>query len=381
VGDQPPGAIAISAAVLRSPTGRHVMETVYLAPPAEDEILVRIHAAGFCHSDVLPRDARFTAFPLIVGHEGAGIVERVGARVSRVAVGDHVVLTFQSCGHCQLCASGKPSYCDSFVKLNASGRNGDGSTCVRDARGEEISARWFGQSSFATHALATERNAVVVDRDLPLTLVAPLGCGIQSGAGAVMVTFDMKAGESLVVFGAGSVGLSAVLGARAVGASTIVAVDLHRARLDMALEFGATHVFDAGADDLVAKIRQATGGGAHYAFDTTGVPSVISKAIAAIRKGGACGLVGAPTGELVISQYDLNGKALMRIVEGGVEPHVFIPKMIALWKAGSFPFDKLIQTFPLSQINEAEQSSLSGLVIKPVLVPDEYFAKQSNKTQ
>jgi aryl-alcohol dehydrogenase len=203
--------------------------------------------------------------------------------------------------------------------------------------------------------------------------VAPLGCGIQSGAGAVMVTFDMKAGESLVVFGAGSVGLSAVLGARAVGAGAIVAVDLHRSRLDMALELGATHVFDAGAEDLVRQIREATGGGAHYAFDTTGVPAVTSKAIAAIRKGGACGIVGAPTGDLVISQHDLSGKALMRIVEGGVEPHAFIPKMIALWRAGSFPFDKLIKTFPLSQINEAEQSSLSGLVIKPVLVPDEYF--------
>ena len=370
--DGRPGGIAINAAVLRSPTARHVMEKVYLAAPADDEILVRIHAAGFCHSDVLPRDPRFTGFPLIVGHEGAGIVEQVGSKVSRVAGGDHVVLTFQSCGHCQPCASGKPSYCDSFTKLNASGRNDDGSTCVRDERGEEISARWFGQSSFATHALVTERNAVVVDSDLPLTLVAPLGCGIQSGAGAVMVTFDMKVGESLVVFGAGSVGLSAVLGARAVGAGAIVAVDLHRARLDMALELGATHVFDAGAEDLVGRIREATGGGAHYAFDTTGVPNVISMAIAAIRKGGACGMVGAPTGELVISQHDLNGKALRRIVEGGVEPHEFIPKMIALWRAGSFPFDKLIETFPLSHINEAEQSSLSGLVIKPVLVPDEY---------
>lgn len=371
--EQRPGDIAISAAVLRSPTAPYVIEKVYLAAPADDEILVRIHAAGFCHTDVLPRDARFTGFPLIVGHEGAGVVERVGAKVSRVAVGDHVVLTFQSCGHCQLCASGRPSYCDSFAKLNASGRNADGSTCVRDEQGEEISARWFGQSSFATHALVTERNAVVVDRDLPLTLLAPLGCGIQSGAGAVMVTFDMKAGESLVVFGAGSVGLSAVLGARAVGAGAIVAVDLHRSRLDMALELGATHAFDAGAEDLVGRIREATGGGAHYAFDTTGVPNVISKAIAAIRKGGACGLVGAPTGDLVISQHALSGKALMRIVEGGVEPHAFIPKMIALWRAGSFPFDKLIKTFPLSQINEAEQSSLSGLVIKPVLVPDKYF--------
>ncbi|MEA3020395.1 MAG: aryl-alcohol dehydrogenase [Actinomycetota bacterium] len=281
------------------------------------------------------------------------------------------MLTFQSCGRCQLCTSGQPSYCDSFATLNASGRNGDGSTCVRDERGEEISARWFGQSSFATYALVTERNAVVVDRDLPLALLAPLGCGIQSGAGAVMVTFDMQFGESLVVFGAGSVGLSAVLGARAVGAGAIVAVDLHRTRLDMALELGATRVFDANAEDLVAHVREATGGGAHYAFDTTGVPNVISNAIAALRKGGVCGMVGAPTGELVISQHDLNGKALRRIVEGGVDPHAFIPKMISLWRAGSFPFDKLIKTFPLSQINEAERSSLSGSVIKPVLVPDD----------
>src|SRR3981081_4663391 len=143
MGDRTPGGMAISAAGLRSPTALHVMEKVYLAAPADDEILVRIHAAGFCHTDVLPRDARFTGFPLIVGHEGAGIVEQVGSRVSRVAVGDHVVLTFQSCGHCQLCASGKPSYCDSFGKLNATGRNGDGSTCVRDVRGEESGGPWL----------------------------------------------------------------------------------------------------------------------------------------------------------------------------------------------------------------------------------------------
>src|ERR1700736_3775286 len=277
MGEQRPGETVISAAVLRSPTAPYVMETVFLAAPADDEILVRIHAAGYCHTDVLARSSPYAGLPLIVGHEGAGIVERVGSKVSRVAVGDHVVLTFQSCGQCQLCASGKPSYCDSFGKLNASGRNADGSTCVRDEQGEEISARWFGQSSFATHALVTERNAVVVDRDLPLTLLAPLGWWVQSGAGAVIVTFDMKAGESLVVFGAGSVGLSAVLGARAVGAGAIIAVDLHRSRLDMALELGATHVFEAGAEDLVGQIRKATGGGAHYAFDTTSVPDVISK--------------------------------------------------------------------------------------------------------
>jgi aryl-alcohol dehydrogenase len=244
---------------------------------------------------------------------------------------------------------------------------------VRGKNEEEISSRWFGQSSFATYAITTQRNTVVIDRDVPLVKMAPLGCGIQSGAGAVIVTFGMKRGESLAVFGAGSVGLSAVMAAHGIGASAIIAVDIHQHRLELARELGATHTFLGSDEGLVTRILEVTNGGVHYAFDTTGVPSIVMNGIAALRKTGTCGMVGAPTGDLVIPPHALNGKSLTRIVEGGVDPHKFIPELIALWKRGVFPFDRLIKTFPLSQINEAEEASLKGRVVKPVLLPHPTF--------
>jgi aryl-alcohol dehydrogenase len=366
-------SMLIDAAVLRSRDGPYSLEKVALAEPSEKEILVRVVAAGYCHTDVLPRSRPASILPLITGHEGAGIVEKVGPQVSNVAIGDHVVLTFQSCGECHPCQEGKPSYCDDFGHLNASGRNADGSTGVRGKNEEEISSRWFGQSSFATYAITTQRNTVVIDRDVPLVKMAPLGCGIQSGAGAVIVTFGMKRGESLAVFGAGSVGLSAVMAAHGIGASAIIAVDIHQHRLELARELGATHTFLGSDEGLVTRILEVTNGGVHYAFDTTGVPSIVMNGIAALRKTGTCGMVGAPTGDLVIPPHALNGKSLTRIVEGGVDPHKFIPELIALWKRGVFPFDRLIKTFPLSQINEAEEASLKGRVVKPVLLPHPTF--------
>jgi len=359
-----------TAAVLRAHDAPYVLEEVTLRAPGPHEVLVRIVGAGMCHSDVLPRVADFIAAPpIITGHEGAGVVEAVGAEVRNVLVGDHVVLSFDSCGACSNCIGGEPAYCETFVVRNMFGRELDGSTTATDAGGAPVAARWFGQSSFATHAIATERNAVVVDKSLPLEMLGPLGCGIQTGAGSILHALDVQVGSSVAVYGAGAVGLAAVMAAKVAGAATIIAVDLQRHRLDLALELGATHAVDGSAPDVAMQVIAASGGGVHCSFDTTGVPSVITGALVATRMTGKCGLVGVMQGPLAVDSASMLGKSVSYILEGGVDPQVFIPRMIELWQDGRFPFDRLIEKFPLSAINEAEASSLAGGVIKPVLIP------------
>lgn len=360
----------IQAAVLRDGAGPYTIETVELADPGPGEILVRIVGAGMCHTDVLPRAPEtFAPPPIIPGHEGAGVVEAIGEGVDDIAVGDHVVLSFDSCGICSNCRNGQPAYCETFIFRNLTGRSLDGSTPVRDAQGAEVAARWFGQSSFATHCIATARNAVVVDKSLPLEKLGPLGCGIQTGAGSVLCAMDVQPGTSIVVFGTGAVGLSAVMAAKVAGAATIIAVDLQPHRRELALELGATHALDGADEGLVEQIVEITGGGANYSFDTTGIPAVMLNALACLRMTGVCGYVGVQLGDLVLDALSIIGKTLIGILEGSADPKIFIPQLIELWEAGDFPFDRLIEEYPMSAVNEAEQSSLAGGTIKPVLIP------------
>jgi aryl-alcohol dehydrogenase len=360
----------ITAAVLRQADGEYILEDVELAAPGPGEVLVRVVGAGMCHTDVLPRSpASFSPPPIITGHEGSGVVEGVGAGVDEINIGDHVVLSFASCGECGNCLRGQPSYCDTFLLRNLLGRNLDGSTGVVDGEGNEVASRWFGQSSFASHCVAGARNVVVVDHDLPLELLGPLGCGILTGAGSVLVSLDVQPGTSIAVFGAGAVGLAAVMAARIAGASTIVAVDIHPHRLELATELGATHVVDGRAADVAMQVLDACPGGADYTFDTTGKVSVITDALASLKLAGHCGLVGIQAEPLVLDPVALVGKTVSGILEGGAVPQELIPRLISLWRDGEFPFDRLIKTFPLEDINIAEQASLRGDVIKPVLLP------------
>ena len=362
----------ITAAVLRAPDQPYSLEQVTLDDPRPDEVLVRIVGVGMCHTDVLPRAAEtISPPPIICGHEGAGVVEAVGDDVEGVAVGDHVVLSFESCGTCEACAAGRPYACEEFFLRNLLGRRADFSTAVTDADGQEIPSRWFGQSSFATYALATARNVVVVDPSLPLEKLGPLGCGIQTGAGSVLSreALDVQPGTSFVVFGAGAVGLAAVMAAVVAGATTIIAVDLHQHRLDLALELGATHTIVGNDPDIGARVVELTGVGAHYALDTTGVPAVSKSAMGCLRLGGKGALVGAQTADLVFDTLSVIGKTAMWVLEGNCDPKVFIPQMLELWQAGRFPFDRLIEEFPLSEIQAAEDASLGGRVVKPVLRP------------
>lgn len=293
-----------TAAVLRRLDGSYELEEIVLAPPGPGELLVRVVGVGMCHSDLVPRQPKsFAPPPIVTGHEGAGVVEAVGEGVRRVSGGDHVVLSFDSCGDCRNCRKGLPPYCDTFLVRNMFGRRADGTTGARDAAGNAISSRWFGQSSFATHCLATERNAVLVDREQPLEKLGPLGCGMLTGAGSVLVGMKVTAGASFVVFGAGAVGMAAIMAAKVVGASPIVAVDLHQHRLELARELGATHVLNGTDADLVPRIRDLTDGGADFSFDTTANVESIANAVAVLRMAGHCGLVGVQSRPVTLGRW------------------------------------------------------------------------------
>jgi aryl-alcohol dehydrogenase len=361
----------IKAAVLRSADMPYRVEDVELRTPVRGEVLLKIAATGLCHTDLLPRTAGFIASPPIVtGHEASGVVEEVGDAVSDLVAGDHVVASFDSCRRCTNCGCGHPAYCESFVARNLTGVGIDASGAIRGSDGSPIASRWFGQSSFATHAIVAARNVVKVDPALPLEMLGPLGCGVLTGAGSILVALGVECGASVAVFGTGSVGLSAVMAARASGVTTIAAVDANPARLALARELGATHTVEGNAADLVAQLQQVIVGGFQYTLDTTGVPAVIQTAIGSLRPTGTCGLVGAQQGNLVLGPVDLAfGRNVKGILEGDALPEVLIPRLIQLWQQGRFPFDRLITRYPLDKINEAEQASIRGEVIKPVLVP------------
>lgn len=336
-----------------------------------EEVLVKVVATGLCHTDLAIRDEQLPfSLPGILGHEGAGIVEKIGSAVTKVKVGDHVILAPASCGKCNFCKSGHPSYCIQFFPLNFGGRRADGSCPYHDHGGKEISGFFFGQSSFATYSLASENNVVKVQDDVPLEILGPLGCGIQTGSGSVLNVLKPQASESIVVFGVGPVGLSAIMAARAVGCTTVIAVDVHDNRLELAKELGATHTINSRNVSAGTEISDnIVPGGVHYAFDTTGRSEVVNEALKALRFRGRCVLVGvSSSGKLEVDYaFFTMGKTLEYIVEGDSVPDIFIPQLISLYKKGLFPFDKLIRFYELDQINQAVEDSEKGVTLKAVI--------------
>jgi aryl-alcohol dehydrogenase len=358
----------VTAAIATEPRAPFSIAELDIDEPRPDEILVRMVSSGVCHTDLVVRDrATMPPLPAVLGHEGAGVVERVGTAVRTVKPGDHVVLSFASCGSCTMCRGGHPAYCADFIRLNFSGRREDGSASLsRD--GSPAGSHFFGQSSFASHAIANERCAVKVPLDAPLRDLGPLGCGIQTGAGAVFNGLGATSGTSIAIFGTGAVGLAALLAAVAAGCSKIVAVDKDKRRLDLAGELGATHTFEA-ADLETAVIVDATHGGADFSVDTTGVPAVVRMAIESLKIGGSSALHGAPQpgdGGLDLSALP-PGRTVTYLVEGHAVPQEFIPRLLRLQGAGRFPFEKLLRHYDFVDINRAVEDSLSGATIKPVL--------------
>jgi aryl-alcohol dehydrogenase len=361
----------IKAAVAREQGGALTIESVNLEQPRDHEILVRVVATGVCHTDLVVLAGHLpTPFPVVLGHEGAGVVEQVGSGITKVKPGDHVVMTYNSCGVCPSCSDHASSYCHEFFPRNFFAVRPDGSSAL-SSDGAMVHGNFFGQSSFATHALCHEANVVKVSESLPLELLGPLACGIQTGAGAVMNALKVTAGKSVVVFGTGSVGLSAVMAAKVVGAPTIIAVDMNDERLEMARELGATHTINPGQQKATEKVMEITGFGVDFALDTTGLPPVIRDAVECLAPRGTCGILGAPAPETEIvldeTHFMSGGRRLVGIVEGDANPDTFIPMLAELYAKGLFPFDRLVKFYNLDQINEAIEDSESGKTIKPII--------------
>jgi aryl-alcohol dehydrogenase len=365
----------ITAAVARDHKAPLRLEQLELDEIRDDEVRVRMVATGICHTDAVVRDGHApTPLPAVLGHEGTGVVEQIGKAITTVSPGDHVVLAAAYCGTCRQCRAGRMAYCENLFAQDFGGRRADGSTSLTGADGAPISSHFFGQSSFSTYANVVESSIVKVDPTVPPEILAPLGCGINTGAGAVLNELRPPAGSSFAVTGAGAVGLAAVMAARVAGCTTIIAVDLHDSRLELAREIGATHTVNPRSADLSAELASITGGeGVDYILDTTGVPAVVGAAARSVGIGGTLALVGAaPAGTQVAIDIDIpslvKGWTFKTIVQGSSVPQVFVPRLVELFKQGRFPLDKLVKTYKLDDINTAFDDSESGVTVKPVVI-------------
>lgn len=355
------------AAVARVGQEDLVIETVALQRPLVNEVLVEISAVGICHTDVAALKGQLPiAKPVVLGHEGCGRVLEVGAGVSRIVPGDRVVISFASCGECRSCDAGAPAYCRHFRRLNFAGIRKDGSTPLTDDNGHEVRGQFFGQSSFARHSIVSERNLVRIPEFIEDRIAAPMGCAIQTGAGAIINSLKVGAGASLVVSGVGSVGLAAIATARAVGATTIVAVDIYDHRLALAAELGATLTINA-RDQPIAEARHGLIDGLDFALDTTGNESVIACAALLVRPGGKIGLVSFSGGATSLDYDLLRGRTFVGIIEGHAAPQAMLPVLFDMFERGLLPIEKLVSVYPFVQINEAMHDMEAGKVIKPVL--------------
>ena len=369
------------AAVLRAVTDRRPytksqplqLEELSLSPPRAGELLVRIEAAGVCHSDLSVVDgARVRPLPMALGHEAAGVVEEVGSGVRDVKPGDHVVLCFvPSCGLCAECSSGRPALCAPAAVVNGAGSLLHGPPLLRDAH-DQVVHHHLGVSGFAQRAVVARESAVVVPDDVPLPTAALFGCAVLTGVGAVLNTASVRPGQSVAIFGLGGVGLASVMGAAIANASAIIAVDPVESKRKLALEFGATAVF-APAEAEQA-IKDLTGGGAEVTFEAAGVPAVLEAAFRATRRGGTTVAMGLPHPSKTLSVQALAfaglGQSLLGSYMGSAAPQRDIPRYIALWRAGRLPVHRLQSaSMPLERINEAFEALASGAAVRQILLP------------
>jgi aryl-alcohol dehydrogenase len=350
---------SISAAVLRRPGAPLVIEDLVMERPRRHEVLVRLVASGICHTDIDFCDSGASG-PVVLGHEGAGIIEEVGEAVDSVKRGDHVVLSYQSCGRCRDCRAGRPAHCRRFWDLNFGFVRLDGGNALAPSG---VHGHFFGQSSFATYALASERNVVKVAKALPLELLAPLGCGLQTGAGTVINSLAVKPGQSIAVFGTGSVGLAAVMAARVVGAHPIIAVDRNPKRLALARKLGATHAINTSTTVLITSLPAITGEGIDHIVESTGAPELCRAGFDLLNPGGRLALLAGGTAARELP----DGRKAFDVIQGDAVPQTFIPRLIRLHRQGRFPFDRLVTFYDFADINRAIADEKSGKTIKAVL--------------
>jgi Zn-dependent alcohol dehydrogenase len=344
------------------------IEDIDTPDPGPGEVLIRLVATGVCHTDLSALRGNLpTALPAVLGHEGAGVVEKVGPGVTMSKPGDHVVTTIaNSCGKCYQCLNGSPSVCEVALGVIFGGTMMDGTT--RLSKGDETLFHFFCQSSFAEYAVLPERSAVPVRKDAPLDVIACLACGAMTGIGAVTRRAKVPAGANVVVIGAGGVGLATVMAARAAGAATIIVSDLSDSKLELAKRLGATHTVNTSERDLVAAVMGVTERGADYAFDAVGAPGTIEAAFGAVRSGGhvvGIGIMSAQ-GTATIDLFSLIlQKSLTGTSAGSVSPFLDIPWAVDLFMDGRLPLDQLVSTrYQLDDLDKAfsamEDGTLEG---------------------
>ncbi|KAG7428558.1 Aryl-alcohol dehydrogenase [Fusarium oxysporum f. sp. raphani] len=357
--------------------GSFELSEVYLDSLQPDEALIEIHASGVCHTDLSCASGKLPCAPnAVLGHEGGGVVLEIGANVTSVSPGDKVLLSFSSCGSCPGCKSDHPAYCYSFNDYNFGGKRPDGSAAMsimKDGTKQPIYSTFFGQSSFAARTIVHQSSIVKVPQQTPLDLFAPLGCGIQTGVGAVFNTLNVRPGTSIAIFGVGSVGLAAVMAAKARETSRIIAIDLQPERLGLAKELGATDgVLGPDQEYIIKAIKNICPPlGVDFAVDCTGVPSIIETMVAALGMRGRAATVGAPGGnahaKIDIMSHLTYGKEYVGCSEGDSNPGVLIPELIEMHAKGLLPLEKLIAYYDIKDYEKAMADMKSGKVIKPVL--------------
>ncbi|KAL1837770.1 hypothetical protein VTJ49DRAFT_3406 [Mycothermus thermophilus] len=376
-----------TALVVPELNGKFELREVCLAEIQPDEVLVEIHASGLCHTDLSFATGVLPCQPgAVLGHEGAGVVLETGSAVTHVTPGDKVLLSFTHCETCAPCKSGHPAYCHDFNPRNMNGRRPDGSASMYTTSSKNSStteektplfSSFFGQSSFARHTLVHRSSVVRVPADADLGLYAPLGCGMQTGAGAVLKSLGVREGSSVAVFGAGSVGMASIMAAAHVArAKVVIAVDVQPARLELARKLGATHTVlasrEPGAKSTVEQIREICPPlGVDYAVDCTGVPGVIRDMVDSLGTKGRASTVGAPGfGKEVsidVMQHLTYGKEYVGCCEGDSLPSEFIPYLMDLHAKGQFPMEEFIEYYDFEDYEKAIEDIHAGKVIKAVL--------------
>ena len=356
----------VLAALFDGNTSTPQLVNAELKEPGPTQVLVKMVAAGICHTDIKASKAGgLVPHPVVLGHEGAGIVARVGREVTTLEVGDHVLLTFASCGSCASCTAAEPAYCHHSSDLNFACTTSQSLSVDGDA----VHSGFFGQSSFATHAIADARNTVKVRKDVSLSLLAPLACGVQTGAGSILNVLKPTPGSQLIVYGTGSVGLSAIMAARLMKVRTIVAVDRNPDRLAKALELGASHAIEA--DEALEKtLQNIVVEGAQNVFDTTGVPEVMYQGIKLLAPRGTFGYVTSPWDGRDVAlpvRHMLWGRKMVGIIQGSSQPNQFIPALVDLVITGRLPIEKIIDFYSFNDISKAFHDMMQGTSIKPVI--------------
>jgi S-(hydroxymethyl)glutathione dehydrogenase/alcohol dehydrogenase len=361
--------MSVRAAVLHELGKPLDIEDIDLVDTQPDQVRVRIAASGVCHSDLSVVRGRLPhPTPVVLGHEGAGVVTEVGSAVTRVKVGDHVVLDWiPACGSCAFCERGEIHLCENAVVATFG-------SPYASFRGESL-YRGLGTATFATETLTLEKAVVPIDKDIPLEVAALVGCAVTTGVGAALNTAKVEPGSTVAVIGCGGVGLSVIMGAKYAGAERIIAIDLSEERRGIAQSLGATDVVDGAGDDVGAAVREMTSGGVDYAFEVVGVPTTLEMAWNCTRRGGTTVAVGAgtPDEHFSVSMFDVfyHSKALLGCVYGSADPEKDFPRFLGMWRDGKLPIDKLVtERISLDQVNDAFAAMEAGEGARSVIIND-----------